>query len=85
MSPRFYTFLFKIWHWYALRVLRIPFAVSYTPPPNHDILGMTYAWTKDYTDRIMRGFEALERVNELEHELEQARRVIAAQRSGDEK
>lgn len=72
-----YNLLFKFWHFYALKILRIPFILSYTPPPDRKILGMTYAWSMDYAQRVKFGFDSEQRMRELEEQLREANQTIA--------
>lgn len=76
--PRLYSLLFKVWHWYALKILRIPFILAYNPPPDGDLMAVTYSWTKDYTERVMRTFYLDNRVDELTRELAAAQARLVA-------
>ncbi len=88
---RLYTLLFDIWHWYAVHILRVPWIICYNPPPDGKILGMTYAWSKEYVERVQRGFQHEQIIQQLQAENEalrgtrRNRRVIhrAAQRAAE--
>lgn len=66
-----------------MHILKVPFVLTYTPPPTREVLGMTFAWTPDYASRIQRGFESEEHIKQLEEALQKANETIAELRDGD--
>ncbi len=66
-----YDRLFKFWTFFAFKILHVPFAVYYSPPAeSRRVLGITFAWTPGYAQRI----KALE---PMEQELALLRQQVA--------
>ncbi len=74
-----YGYLFAVWYWYADKVLRIPFTVSYMPLVDGEqrLQGITFSWSLQYSQQLKDNWDLQERYNQTAHQLQTAARRIA--------
>lgn len=49
---------FKLWMWWSLKIIRIPYVINFNDPEDPDVYGVGFAWTERQA-LDMRGDEAL--------------------------
>lgn len=78
-----YTLLYRFMHWYAMKILRVPFCVAYSPEGDkRRIMGITYAWTMDYAHTIHDSFKTLQELADAKERIVQLENVIEAAKKG---
>lgn len=65
MKDKLYLYLYLVWQWYALKILRVPFIVTYTPPPGETIEAVTFSWSLEYSQKIQSNWDAHKRYEAL--------------------
>ena len=69
---------YKLWLWWAIKVLRVPFTVNFTHPEDPNVYGIGFAWTEEQA-RNMRGDVALRHENA---QLQQRIQALSGTRKG---
>lgn len=77
IHPRIYDALFAIWKWYADKVLGVPFAVKFTPPPGNKLMAITYSWSLEYVQRIQADYNLRPRYDQLVKDLEKSQTRVS--------
>ena len=68
---KLYTFRFKFLHWYALKILKVPFAVDYMD--GNKLLAITYSWSLEYAQAVKDNWDANAQIKTLKYQLQQAK------------
>lgn len=50
---------FRFFVWFAVRVLRAPYTVDFTPPENDNVAGIAFTWDKETAVRMRANYMTL--------------------------
>ncbi len=47
---------FRLWCFFAIRILKVPYTVNFTPPDSDQIVGIGFAWSAEVAARMQANY-----------------------------